>query len=1435
MKTNIFNRPWRASGAALTAALLLLATANLQAGVQNGVVVGSLCGGGASPFHGYVEGNPANSTDAEFYTPSGLAQDSTGEYLFVADRDNNKIRVVDLFSSPDFYFFTYTFVPISGLTPSGAISKPVGVALDAEDNVYVLNRGTGNNGTVLKFDVDGNLLATTASGLVNANAIALDAANNAYVSSGSSLIQITPAGVKTTIATVAGATLQGLVVMDSGLIAACDSSRNGICLINPTNHTVSNLTGFNGAGDNTNIWETTPDHPVTKTTAKFNYPTGLAKAGHGMLIVADYGNNRVKVVDSAGTVTNLYGVSSNLWYKGSGAWPGWWDGNVTVPDAVGDVEARSPNGVLFGANDTIYVTEDYYHLIRQVTGMDTFPPPPPAPTVAVSTNDCQISLTWSTSPGATSYNVKRSTSSSGPYVPIASTPSASYTDTSVLDGTTYYYVVSALGVGGEGFNSYPPVSATLPVPLPPTILSVVTNTTGQLTLTWSTSPCATSYNVERSPSTNAYTLITNTFSTSYTDTNVLAGDTYCYVIVAVGAGANSRNSAPWCVTVPPGQVPDPQIGYVDFPATSLPVAYTSVFHPVSSSGVNENNDVPIVIEGAAGSQTFYTYGPTGGSIPDPTSASASAPVGYQDGMSPSQVAYYTIAQTLPDLTIKAIGEKSDGSPNSAIAQARFQFVTGNPIITGNNAAQFAVSDITTNAEMWYTVDGSNPTNAAPSVGPVSSGTTLSLQFPAGGSNLTFKVIAFRANYQPSALVPVVFSSTNFVPNTISFGFASGEASSAFVGSPGQTFYAPVTLSTLPGTLMYSLQFNITVTNVGPAPNVTPGAYSFQSMLVKPVVPTPTNYPAGFDLYTPIPPYMYIGNASSPPPPSQIVPYYNGINNGFINLQIINSTNNLLGVGWLERYSETNLYNTLSQDLIQYSMAHDDLFPNARQPNGVIVGGYGFQIPGAAKPNEQYQIQIGLPSATDDGVGAPGSAVYIAAPAANTSAMGAGTINALKRVTVGQFKYLVGDAYPFGWFNAGDFGDTNLNNADVEQVFESAIYGLNTPPANTDFYNSMDSCGGILGGIDPSTGYYTNSGLSLPNLNALFNGNDASINTLAFGDGNLDVCDVYVTFRRSLDPSLMNFYRFWTNGMLEAQLVNSQGQPQVQASPAGTLAQPQVSMSFLTNPPSVNFAAADFTASAGQTVQIPITAKIFGNYPLRVLMLNLSVEPLDGSPALTSAVQFTPNAALGTAAMTSATGNGNYAATWLNSAIAGLTGTASLGTLTVTIPANAPSSAAYAIHFDHASASPNGIAPFPKQTLTGLILLSDRSSSSYGDGIPDSWRLRYFGTVNNVLSQAAADADGDGASNWQEYMAGTDPTDPKSLLRVSTDQAAAQQTQDCVIHWPSVAGKHYLIERSTSLYGPGWSPIATITGSGADMEFHDTTGGTVRFYRVQVTP
>ncbi|MCE5286952.1 MAG: hypothetical protein LLG02_14060 [Pelosinus sp.] len=68
--------------------------------------------------------------------------------------------------------------------------------------------------------------------------------------------------------------------------------------------------------------------------------------------------------------------------------------------------------------------------------------------------DAQVALSWTAVSGATGYNVKRSTTAGGPYTTIASnTPGTSYIDTSVTNGTTYYYVVTAITANGESGNS----------------------------------------------------------------------------------------------------------------------------------------------------------------------------------------------------------------------------------------------------------------------------------------------------------------------------------------------------------------------------------------------------------------------------------------------------------------------------------------------------------------------------------------------------------------------------------------------------------------------------------------------------------------------------------------------------------------------------------------------------------------------------------------------------------------------------------------------------------------------------------------------------------------------------------------------------------------------------------------------------------------------
>jgi fibronectin type 3 domain-containing protein len=59
--------------------------------------------------------------------------------------------------------------------------------------------------------------------------------------------------------------------------------------------------------------------------------------------------------------------------------------------------------------------------------------------------DSQVTLLWDAVEVATGYNVKRSTVAGGPYTNIATNVvGLSHVDTTVINGTTYYYVVTAI-------------------------------------------------------------------------------------------------------------------------------------------------------------------------------------------------------------------------------------------------------------------------------------------------------------------------------------------------------------------------------------------------------------------------------------------------------------------------------------------------------------------------------------------------------------------------------------------------------------------------------------------------------------------------------------------------------------------------------------------------------------------------------------------------------------------------------------------------------------------------------------------------------------------------------------------------------------------------------------------------------------------------------
>jgi hypothetical protein len=197
---------------------------------------------------------------------------------------------------------------------------------------------------------------------------------------------------------------------------------------------------------------------------------------------------------------------------------------------------------------------------------------PTTPTsLSATAGSASVELSWTASagsPGPITYNVGRSTVDLGPYTVVASSPTNSFTDSSLTDpssppvnGTTYYYVVYSVNSGVVTSPASSQASATPLGPSAPVVIA--TPGDNQVALSWTASTGADNnitYNVLRSGTNGGpYTAIeTGQSGINFTDSSStdpssppVNGTIYYYVVQALDDGTSPANSIQ-VSTTPPG-------------------------------------------------------------------------------------------------------------------------------------------------------------------------------------------------------------------------------------------------------------------------------------------------------------------------------------------------------------------------------------------------------------------------------------------------------------------------------------------------------------------------------------------------------------------------------------------------------------------------------------------------------------------------------------------------------------------------------------------------------------------------------------------------------------------------------------------------------------------------------------------------------------------
>jgi sugar lactone lactonase YvrE len=280
--------------------------------------INTIAGTGTAGFGG--DGGKALS--AEIYNVYGLAVDSTGKTVTIADYNNQRIRQFTVGGN----ITTVAGTGTAGFTGDGAAATsaelyyPQGVGVSGT-KVYVAD---SDNYRIRLFTVGGNINTVAGNGSYNLPTL---------------LSGMPPQGVVLYYPF-------GVNVDSSGNVFANDTYDYMVRELVKSSDLVNFFAGTGTGGF-------TGDGGLA-TKAELNYNDGVAEDSKGNIYIADTNNCAIRMVNTAGNISTFAGIGQRCAYTGDG-------GPAT------SAELYYPSGVAVDSKDNVYIADTYNQVIREVT------------------------------------------------------------------------------------------------------------------------------------------------------------------------------------------------------------------------------------------------------------------------------------------------------------------------------------------------------------------------------------------------------------------------------------------------------------------------------------------------------------------------------------------------------------------------------------------------------------------------------------------------------------------------------------------------------------------------------------------------------------------------------------------------------------------------------------------------------------------------------------------------------------------------------------------------------------------------------------------------------------------------------------------------------------------------------------------------------------